>query len=133
MKRSSCLPSTLLAAWVLLGLAARVFVPAGFMPGPIADGWPVVSCPGQSHGTRLANGPLADGQKGHEGHEDDCDADCYQGLFFALAAEVDAVDVAPVDLPETERLLVVDVASAAPHSADSPRPRGPPTSTSDVA
>jgi hypothetical protein len=120
----------LLACWLLLGLGARVLVPSGFMLAPIAADWPVVPCPGQSHGSH----PAGAMPEGHEGHGDEsCDADCYQGLFFALAADVEAVDSAPEALPEVERLAAVDVVPAALRTSDSPRPRGPPTSSAEVA
>jgi hypothetical protein len=131
MRRSARSLHPLLACWLLFGLAARVLVPAGFMPAPLAEGWPVVPCPGQSHGSH----PAGETPDGHQGHRDDdsCESDCYQGLFFALAAEVDAVDVVPQNLPELERIAVVHVASATAHAWDAPQPRGPPLSSSDVA
>jgi hypothetical protein len=122
-----------LACWTLLAFGgARAVVPPGFMLGPLADGWPVVLCPGPSHRALPAVDASGDdeGAPGHGEHDESCDPPCFLGLAFAFAAELDTIDATPRELPESDRLAATSTAFAVSRESDSPRPRGPPDSVS---
>jgi hypothetical protein len=132
MKRWRPSLDRVLACSLLLGLAGRIFVPAGFMVGPGDGAWPVVLCPGVTPDSHAATGHgshSADHGRSEDPEEQPYDGDdsaCFLGVFFALAAEVDAVDVAPFRLPETRYHAPSGAPSVGAGVAAAPRPRGPP-------
>jgi hypothetical protein len=135
MKRWTRSLDFVLACWLLLGLAGRVFVPAGFMVEWGAGTWPVVPCPGVTPETHSAPGH---GHPADQGPEDDEEPNgggtaCYLGVFFALSAEVDAVDPTPFHLPETRYSAPLSAPSVGAGVAAPSRPRGPPAPLSITA
>lgn len=134
MKHWSPRLDVVLACWLLLGFAARIFVPAGFMLEPGDGPWPVTVCPGMTpeRSSASAHCPLQDGRRSEDGREDAHDGDgaCFLGAFFALAAEVDAVEVTPFRLPETGDHTPAEMPSATSGEAPLSQPRGPPVAHS---
>jgi len=88
------------------------------------QGWPIQACPGQSHGVLHLHDAHRDG-KG-ERSEDPCKTDCFQGVFFALAADIDAFDLHADLLAEVGWSEIVSELESADVFSESPRPRGPP-------
>lgn len=131
------------------GLVGRVFIPAGFMPAPVAEGWPVKLCPsvvGVSEGRHQSHaGDHDTGHHGGEGHvaashHDARESDerntqhnpCPLGALFASAALVengDSLFYAP-ELGSLARGAESPAFSSTP--AVGFNPRGPPSSSLDA-
>lgn len=86
---------------VLLGLAVRVIMPAGYMPAPIGEGGPFVLCPGGLSGAQYF---LADDGEHADGHEHDPD-DARQANAWAFC---------PLGAVFGSAVLVTDLVAAVP-------------------
>ncbi len=125
-----------LACLLLVGLVVRALVPAGFMVGAVSDGWPIIYCPGQSHGPLFAS--PTQGEHGaaehhgeHGGHaEDDCESECFLGYAFTEIAEIDAIGPVSVELGVVSRLVPAEDRRERIRHVESPRTRGPPSTVS---
>jgi hypothetical protein len=126
MRRTAVVRHYRLACWALLGLVARVFVPAGFMVGATDGDWPIVACPGQNLGVLQPTHRDTE----HEPQRGDTEAPCLSGHFFALTGEVDASDSAPATLPESARTQSTDSGLRDAGLVGSVHPRGPPSTRS---
>lgn len=140
-----------LISLAVLGLASRVFVPAGFMPAPLDEGWPIKICPSVLSGdalifgTRGPAGSVAGHHARHDPHRQHESPDpaphehhssgeegaphnlCPVGAFFASSALLESGE-ALVFAPE----IVHQTASADSQPAKlapvaGPQPRGPPS------
>lgn len=133
MKRWTPSLDSVLACWLLLGLACRLFVPAGFMVAPGDGAWPVVPCPGVAAESHPPTGHVSHSADQGPSEDDEehpyggGDAACFLGVSFALAAEVDAVDATPFRLPETRYQAPPSTPSLGACEAACYQPRGPPT------
>ena len=121
-----------LVALVWLSLAARVAVPAGFMPAGPEDGLTIKLCPGVAQGLHSAEDshplPSSAGDSGPETSDEH--TPCPLGVLFASAFFVESVDLQPS--PATQAETVPAARSALPQRSldHRPQPRGPPFGSS---
>ena len=129
MRRNVVARHALIAGWLLASLAGRVFVPSGFMVDAERGDWPIIACPGQSHG--ILSVPDHHGERGDHAHET-CEADCLSGYAFTFAGEDVATGSSEASLAPSGRADLLEIRAAETRRVDSRRPRGPP-STPPVA
>ena len=140
MKKSALLGRLALIALVSLGLAGRILVPAGFMPAPLGDGWPIKLCPGVPGnefllGAAAEHGGHHDSHHGsdHGGHHGDHGPDergdrnpCPVGSVFSSAALMGSEDP-PITLPRGMEALPAITVPVTGTSTTSAQPRAPPS------
>lgn len=143
MRKTAFIGRLALIALACLGLVGRALVPAGFMPAPLGDGWPIKICPGVP-GNAFLFGPtteaadhhaghhgdhLADDSTSHENHDPDRSADrnpCPVGAVFLFAALLSSDELAVI-LPRSFEVAPRATPSATAASQTSAQPRAPPS------
>jgi hypothetical protein len=123
---------------LLLGLAVRIVMPAGYMPAPIGEGGPFVPCPGGLSGALfLVDHGSGSGTHHSHGTGDAADADastdvwefCPFGAVFGSAVLVNdsysALPVVQQGAPPAHRRLPVSLPELRPFHARAPPLLGP--------
>lgn len=118
-----------LYALLALGLLGRVLVPTGFMPAPVAEGWPIKLCPAQAP---AFSSPSSEGH--HTGHHEDdpepaqpLDAGmlCPAGNVVGFEVEITEAD-SKVALPRLGQLFERDLRFSVTTRPTPTLARGPP-------